>query len=1165
MKKNNVFTVLSFLLTAVLLLNVFEEQIAAQQTGPPGIQFVMVSFDQPPSFVSVEKAALRYNKSFALSFHTDDGIADVFTVGFPFLTGINTEGTNYPGLFYTDGCGNDISFKLSNALFSFSGFNNEDMHQPGNFYNAVSWPQLALMYQNGCGIYNHGFTSDAFTAPDYMSYSIRRNESFIRRRLFNVAPGGVRTRVFVNPNGVTDYTPAAFQQGYRMTLRMGAFGILPDNGGDVNAVANWTQNLELNRVLAESVNVQQLADQLASSSTGGVNKWMPVFTHRIVEDYPQNSFFADFNYIAETYGKNGLDNIWMATEEEIVNYLVVREKVAVNHIVNGNTLLISFSGQVPGNLRYYPLSLVINADANITGITINGGSGNTYSDLGQSNALINLSWDGSILPDIVTEVEENVSYAEQNPTEYNALIAMDFVLMLPDGPEKEAFRQRLCDIEGVNYEAGFCADCSFSLGADFEICAGSCSTLEAPDFGESSYIWSTGETTRMIEVCPEITSEYWVQLITAEGCVASDTLTIFTIEAPLFDLGDDLTACQGEAVTIEGPNLPQYSFQWFVDGTLLPEATTSSLEIMVTDTLMVKLIVTGANGCSRADSLHVFAWDVPEITISPSSADLCLGENLSLNASVLYADSFQWWNGTNQTETSFTATETGLFYLWLNAVNGYGCTSSDTAFVTVHPEPVFSLDFFQGNPFVCSGETITLVADFSSTPNVEKLVWNTTDTVLVNGQEQLLRAFEMTESMTISATAITIFGCTYTTELNVAVEPLPEITVSEDTAVCFGSAVTLQANGGIACSWFSNGILLSESYDLELIPEQTAYYQALITGQSPSFCQATDSVMVIVYPKPEITIQASETTVCAGTVVNLTADGAQSYTWDNGMIGSPINVFPMSDTVYTVIGISEDGCGDSAAVAISVLPFPEAILSGLLPAYCQNDDAVIMNGLPEGGIYSGPGVAQNLFDPSVAGGGMHHIVYSVEGENGCFGRDTVLVRVLPFELTINLGPDTTICPHDSIVLDAGEGFAHYFWSNGAISQVVTIKGKDYATGMTHQIQVAGTLNGCSATGSLFVTVRDDCYIGLNEIFEHTPLVVVPNPSEGFFQLFFNEDFNTALLQVLDMSGSVVWERTQKQHLKKGDVLSVQLNLNPGNYLLIINTSERKIAQKLLVR
>ncbi|HMM12120.1 MAG TPA: hypothetical protein PKE03_08530 [Bacteroidales bacterium] len=445
---------LIFLLVYVVA---FSDVGAQQNTIQPGVREISISLSRMPDTVFVEKTRLRYNKRFAMSFHADDGLADVFSVGFRFFTGINGPSTNYPGLFFTDGCGNDVSFKISSALFSFSTYNKEDMHRPGNNYNTVTWPQLDTMYRNGCGIYNHGFTSDAPTDHQQILYSIRRNESYIRRSLASTTKGGVKTRVLVNPNGLAEYSPVAFSLGYRYTFRMGAWKFMPENGMNVSAFTMWDKPLEINRVLAETINVKQLADHLRARSINGANYWMPVFTHRIIEDYPLNAFLDDWNYIAKTYGKTGSDDIWMASEEEILNYLLVRQRVELQHELKSNTLFIKLSGHLPPDLRFYPLTLLVHTPgASITAVNISGGKSHTYGPTGSDKILINLNWDGNMEPDLMEVAEQAVKYAERNGKAENALVAMDYVKALPDGRAKDAMRRRLCSMRGFDFEPGFC-------------------------------------------------------------------------------------------------------------------------------------------------------------------------------------------------------------------------------------------------------------------------------------------------------------------------------------------------------------------------------------------------------------------------------------------------------------------------------------------------------------------------------------------------------------------------------------------------------------------------------------------------------------------------------------------------------------------------------------
>jgi gliding motility-associated-like protein len=81
--------------------------------------------------------------------------------------------------------------------------------------------------------------------------------------------------------------------------------------------------------------------------------------------------------------------------------------------------------------------------------------------------------------------------------------------------------------------------------------------------------------------------------------------------------------------------------------------------------------------------------------------------------------------------------------------------------------------------------------------------------------------------------------------------------------------------------------------------------------------------------------------------------------------------------------------------------------------------------------------------------------------------------IVSLNLTINtlsyqLPQDTiTSCGQDSVLLDAGAGFASYNWSNGDSTQMTYAK----ATGM-YSVQVADS-NGCSAEDSVFVSIIND--------------------------------------------------------------------------------------------
>ena len=62
---------------------------------------------------------------------------------------------------------------------------------------------------------------------------------------------------------------------------------------------------------------------------------------------------------------------------------------------------------------------------------------------------------------------------------------------------------------------------------------------------------------------------------------------------------------------------------------------------------------------------------------------------------------------------------------------------------------------------------------------------------------------------------------------------------------------------------------------------------------------------------------------------------------------------------------------------------------------CLDDDPInlLTYVTPSGGIFSGNGITDNLFNPTTAGVGMHELVYQVVSSNDCSNSDTITVNV----------------------------------------------------------------------------------------------------------------------------------------------------------------------------
>ncbi len=67
--------------------------------------------------------------------------------------------------------------------------------------------------------------------------------------------------------------------------------------------------------------------------------------------------------------------------------------------------------------------------------------------------------------------------------------------------------------------------------------------------------------------------------------------------------------------------------------------------------------------------------------------------------------------------------------------------------------------------------------------------------------------------------------------------------------------------------------------------------------------------------------------------------------------------------------------------------------SGLPDTVCINGTTSTLTGNPVGGIFTGSGMTNNIFDPASAGAGLHDIIYSFSASPSCFDSDTFSVFV----------------------------------------------------------------------------------------------------------------------------------------------------------------------------
>ncbi len=220
---------------------------------------------------------------------------------------------------------------------------------------------------------------------------------------------------------------------------------------------------------------------------------------------------------------------------------------------------------------------------------------------------------------------------------------------------------------------------------------------------------------------------------------------------------------------------------------------------------------------SRDVFVHKMKQCLSEATISSEGGgfEICRGDSLSLimNEGISYT----WSTGDTLASIQIAPEITTSYSVTLSDANQ--CVYMDTVTVTVHDLPEV---FIEGEPEVCEGTNLSLTAD--------------------GGEEYLWSTGESSASITVSpsadsdyhVTATDSFGCSDSDTINIAVLPLPEISISGETEACPGDTILLTASGGLEYLWNTG----ETTEAIEIIPTNLSEYSVTVTDDNGCIASA---------------------------------------------------------------------------------------------------------------------------------------------------------------------------------------------------------------------------------------------------------------------------------------------------------------------------------------
>ncbi|MBS1938200.1 MAG: gliding motility-associated C-terminal domain-containing protein, partial [Bacteroidetes bacterium] len=615
-----------------------------------------------------------------------------------------------------------------------------------------------------------------------------------------------------------------------------------------------------------------------------------------------------------------------------------------------------------------------------------------------------------------------------------------------------------------------------ALGNDTAICTGQTLLLNAAVPG-ATYLWQDASTAATFTVTAQGSYHVAVNL---NGCTAQDTVQVAVHPSPTVNIGPDQTICPGTSATFNATTAGA-TYLWS-DGSTGPMLTTA-----LPGTFSV-LVTTG--GCSTADTATVALFNLQTVNLGPDLS-LCAGTTARIGATVPGATYL--WN-TGAATDSITVNAPGTYWL---QVQLNGCIASDTVQVTIKPLPNFSLG---PDRQVCPGGSTLLDAAIAG----GAYLWS-------NGATSA----SITASTGTWSVAVTVNGCTASSQVSVTELQPPLVNLGADTALCPGETITLDA-AQPGCSYLWNtgqtspqitvataltaavtvtdahgcqgigqvAISYAQPGNLNLgpdtafcagstvtlnatMPGATAYLwnngstgPSLTTGTAGTYwaratvgnCTVGDTILLASVPAPAITL-GNDTTLCPGETLLLQVPSTGlSVDWQDGTHGNSVLVTAPGQ--YGAIVHNAAGCASTATIHVSYLA-PHALSLGADTAICSGGSLQLNAGLP-GGTTQWSGASQaNTPSITVSGAGTYIATTTV---TGCAVTDSIHITVHPLPV-VALGPDTVMCEGSTLLLSAtGQNL---LWDNGS-----TNPNRVILHGGTYHVQASE--NGCSATDSITV-------------------------------------------------------------------------------------------------
>jgi gliding motility-associated-like protein len=516
-------------------------------------------------------------------------------------------------------------------------------------------------------------------------------------------------------------------------------------------------------------------------------------------------------------------------------------------------------------------------------------------------------------------------------------------------------------------------------------------------------------------------------------CNCNDTLLV-TVGAdyPVANAGPDRAFCAGDAsAQLGSTGVTGITYQW-APGSYLNDPTLPNPVASPPVATTYVLTATGANGCSKTDTVFLDIGPKPQVNFNVTSAPAqCLRNNAFtfVNASTISTGNlqYQWYFGDGGSSTaanpSHSYSVAGAYNVRLLVSSEKGCVDSFSRPITVYANPDANpiinaaAQCFSGNSFAFAGSG-SIAGGASLTYS-----WSMGDNTLYNTQS-VTHHYGATGSYPVTLIVSSSDGCTDSTQSTVLVHPQPSAAFAVTSAAtqCFsGNSFTVSnsssiANGTLQYTWnFGDGSSVGGATPAHSYSSDGAYTIRLLATSDKGCVDSTFS-NVSIFPRPLPAAQVASGTQCLPGnlfVFNNTSSTppGSSYQWSMGdgtiLTTTGVSYSYASAGSYTVRlqVTTTDGCIDSVRVPVLVLAKPVASFAlTTAEMQCQNGNSfaisntsTLLGPAPQFSWNFGDGFVTSAQQPAhaFASPGTYQIHLVVASTDGCKDSTDRTVTVHP--------------------------------------------------------------------------------------------------------------------------------------------------------------------------